>query len=58
MNNDYDIGLSALLESDITTYEYFYSLPNSLRNKIESLDLGSYEEIQKYVRSQHESHFE
>lgn len=52
MYSSYDIGLSALLESDISSYEYFHSLPAAIQSKITALDLGSYDEMIRFVKSQ------
>lgn len=49
---DIHIGLSALLEDDLTSYEYFHSLPKPLQHKIEERDICSFEEMQNYVRDQ------
>lgn len=51
------LGLSDLLDQDISSYEYFYSLPEDLRHKIQQQDIGSFAEMQSYVeqlRSLHE----
>ena len=47
----YEIGLSALLEQDLSSYEYFHSLPESVQRRIEKRDIGSFDEMQSYVKS-------
>lgn len=49
---DIHIGLSALLEDDLTSYEYFHSLPEALQHKIVERDICSFEEMQNYVHDQ------
>lgn len=48
---EYEIGLSALLEQDLSSYEYFHSLPESVQHRIEKRDIGSFGEMQSYVKS-------
>ncbi len=43
------LGLSDLLDQDISSYEYFYSLPEDFRRKIQQRDIGSFAEMQSYV---------
>ena len=45
----YQLGLADLLNSDLSCYEYFCSLPEQFRQKIEAQDLRSFEEMQDYV---------
>ena len=42
----YQLGLADLLNSDLSCYEYFCSLPEQFRQKIEAQDLRSFEEMQ------------
>lgn len=51
MISEYEIGLSALLEQDLSSYEYFHGLPSDIQNKIEQRDIGSFDEMQQYVKS-------
>lgn len=52
LDNSYrQLGLSALLEQDLTSYEFFYSLPKNIQQKIERRDFGSFQEMQDYVNS-------
>ena len=43
------LGLDDLLESDLTSYEYFHSLPADIRRRVERRDIGSFGEMTKYV---------
>ena len=43
------LGLSDLLEEDLTSYEYFHSLPEELQHKVEFVDAASFEEMQACV---------
>lgn len=45
----YMLGLADLLNSDLSCYEYYCSLPDQFRKKIEAQDLHSFEEMQDYV---------
>lgn len=47
----YQVGLSDLLDQDISSYEYFYSLPANIQKKIVARDINSFEEMQDYVRN-------
>ena len=46
---NYEIGLSALLEQDISSFEYFNTLSDDVKKKIEAKDIGSFDEMQEYV---------
>lgn len=41
--------LSDLLDQDISSYEFFHSLPEPIQRKIEALDIGSFEEMQAFA---------
>ncbi len=43
------LGLSDLLDQDLTSYEYFHALPRALQQEIERRDLGSFEDMQAFV---------
>lgn len=43
------LGLSDLLEQDLTSYEYFHSLPLDIQQKIKARDVASFMEMQDYV---------
>lgn len=46
---DYLLGLSDLLDSDLSCYEYYCSLPDRFRKQLEAQDVHSFEEMQLYV---------
>ena len=48
--------LSDLLDQDLSSYEYFHSLPKELQNKIIMKDITSFEEMQAYVSQQRNYH--
>lgn len=50
-STDEHLCLSDLLEQDLTSYEYFHSLPEELQKKLEQRDVSSFAEMQEYVRS-------
>lgn len=43
------VGLSDLLDQDTTSYEYFYSLPKRIQQKVRQMDVGSFEAMTDYV---------
>lgn len=45
----YHISLADLLDNDLSSYEYYNSLPEDIRRKIEERDIGSFQEMQSYV---------
>lgn len=45
------ICLTDLLDQDLSSYEYFYSLSKKLRDKIEQEDPTSFEEMQEVVEN-------
>lgn len=49
ITGSYQIGLSDLLDQNLSCYEYFHSLPKEIQVEIEQRDLSSFEEIQQYV---------
>lgn len=44
------VGLSDLLDQDITSYEFFYSLPKELQDEIKKHDFSSFEAMTEFVR--------
>lgn len=48
-NPKQELGLSALLEQDISSYEYFNTLPEKLKNGLRVRDVGTFAEMQDYV---------
>lgn len=51
----YQLGLSDLLDQDISSYEYFYSLPEKIQQKIVMRDINSFEEMQDFVKNYKEN---
>ena len=49
ITGSYQLGLSDLLDQNLSCYEYFHSLPKEIQTEIEERDLSSFEEIQQYV---------
>ena len=45
----YHISLADLLDHDLSSYEYYNSLPEDIRRKIAEKDIGSFQEMQSYV---------
>lgn len=50
--NHRKLGLSDLLDQDLSCYEYYYSLSRKLRNKIKEMDVNTFEEMQDIVRQE------
>lgn len=46
---DQHLCLSDLLDQDLTSYEYFHSLPREIQLKIIGEDIGSFKEMQDFV---------
>lgn len=42
-------SLSELLDQDMTSYEYFHSLPPEMQKDIREQDLASFNELKDYV---------
>ena len=51
LEGSYQLGLSDLLDQNLSCYEYYHSLPEEVQKKIAVRDIGSFEEMQDYVRS-------
>ncbi|MCI8554473.1 MAG: hypothetical protein HFJ80_05955 [Clostridiales bacterium] len=51
MNDDhsYRLGLSDLLDQDLSSYEYYHSLSKEMQKQIADKDISSLEEMQEYV---------
>lgn len=45
-------SLTELLDQDVSSYEYFYSLPPEMQEKIKKQDLSSFDDLLDYVESQ------
>lgn len=50
LEGSYQLGLSDLLVKNLSCYEYYQSLPEEYKKKIADRDIGSFEEMQAYVR--------
>lgn len=50
-NVSYHNGLSALLEEDLTSWEFFNSLSDKQRRMIEKQDISSFSDLQEYVET-------
>lgn len=46
---EYEIGLQALLEQDISSFEFYNTLSDDLKKRIEKEDVSSFEEMQRVV---------
>lgn len=51
------LSLSDLLDSDLSSYEYFCSLPENIKQKIEMEDARSFSEMQAIVRQEKQKGF-
>lgn len=49
--------LSDLLDADLSSYEYFCSLPESIKQKIEMDDARSFSEMQAIARQEEQKGF-
>ena len=49
LEGSYFLGLSDLMDQNLTCYEYVNGLPPEIRQKLEQRDFGSLDEIQTYV---------
>lgn len=49
LEGSYQLGLSDLLDQNLSCYEYYYSLPEDLQRRIAKQDIGSFEEMQNFV---------
>ena len=47
MSESIHLCLSDLLDQDLTSYEFFYSLPHELQQKARESDVRSFEELQE-----------
>lgn len=45
----YQIGLEALLNEDLSSYEYYTALPRDVQRKLEARDVSSFADMQAYV---------
>jgi hypothetical protein len=51
LEGSYQLGLSDLLDQNLSCYEYYHSLPKEVQKKIAMRDIGSFDEMQAYVGS-------
>ena len=49
--------LSDLLDADLSSYEYFCSLPENIKQKIEMEDARSFEEMQSIAKQTQQNNF-
>lgn len=49
MSETIHLCLSDLLDQDLSSYEYFHSLPQEIQRKIEASDVRSFDQMQSYV---------
>ncbi|MFR8002594.1 MAG: hypothetical protein ACLU62_06715 [Hydrogeniiclostridium sp.] len=45
------LGLSELLDQDLSSYEFYYSLPTAVREQIQKDDPGSFSELQRLAEN-------
>ncbi len=48
-NSFQKLGLSDLLDQDLTSYEFFHALPKALQQRIMDKDFGSFEDMAAYA---------
>lgn len=53
---DFFLSLSDLLDQDISSYEYFYSLPAEIQQRIREQDISSFSDMQACVKKMTDSH--
>lgn len=58
LEGSYQLGLSDLLDQNLSCYEYFYSLPQRVQKKISQRDVASFEEMQQMVETMTSRDFE
>lgn len=49
LEGSYQLGLSDLLDQNLSCYEYFHSLPENVQRRIVQRDVASFEEMQQLV---------
>ena len=49
LEGSYQLGLSDLLDQNLSCYEYFNSLPENVQRRIVQRDVASFEEMQQLV---------
>lgn len=58
LEGSYQLGLSDLLDQNLSCYEYFHSLPQRVQKKIFQRDVASFEEMQQMVEAMDRRDFE
>lgn len=48
-DRSYRLGLSDLLDQDLTSYEYYQTLPEDIRRRIKERDVASFQDMQEAV---------
>lgn len=43
--------LTDLLDQDLSSYEYFYSLPQNIQRKVEAKDVRSFDQLQSVAEA-------
>lgn len=56
LDRGYEIGLSALLEHDLSSYEYFCTLSKDIQEELRRKDARSFEEMQEIAASYKQNH--
>jgi len=46
---DASIGISALLEQDLSSFEYYHSQPRRVQEMLENMDVSSFDDMQDAV---------
>lgn len=58
LEGSYQLGLSDLLDQNLSAYEYFHSLPQRVQKKISQRDVASFEEMRQMVEAMDRRDFE
>lgn len=51
-STDQHLCLTDLLDQDLSSYEYFHSLPEELKKKLERRDVSTFAEMQEFVEAE------
>jgi hypothetical protein len=49
MSETIHLCLTDLLDQDLSSYEFFYSLPQEIQQKVRDTDVRSFDQLQAYV---------
>lgn len=52
------LNLDDMLQQDTSSFEYFNSLPESIKKRLESKDICSFTDMQEYARKEIKNHTE